>query len=146
VGTPEFEPFPFQTFDGQYWTILETQRGLAYTLTGVVLVNFKGSGPEIKRTNLHFSVDIRELPEGQGLRLSYWAPFATLNAMSNDDIAKDALWAVDTFKLTDPRRVMRTVELDCGLATRDIDGRVLRVGYAIHLVGSLAPFTPVHPG
>jgi hypothetical protein len=143
MGTPVLL---FQGFDGQYYTLFETQRGLAYTLTGVVLVNFKGTGggpANITRTNLQFTVGIPELPDGQGLRFKYWAPFATLNTISNDDIARDALWAVDNFNVADPQHVARGVTVNCALAVRDIDGFILRVGYIIHLVGDLAPFTHI---
>jgi hypothetical protein len=111
---------------------------LAYTLTGLVPITFKGTaGNDFLRDTLQFEVPIRQLPIGKGLQLVRWAPFVTLNSISNDGTAVNAGWAVDDFTIPFTEAPMTAVSVKCDLAVRDIDGYVLRVGYQIHLLGSL---------
>ena len=118
---------------------VEGERG-AYTLTGVALYTFEGSpGQQWNRGRLDLRVAIPDLPNGKGLKLEHWAPFVTLNAIANDHEAVDAGWAVDRFQLDNAGEPsIRTAEVSAQLAVRDIDGFVLRVGYVIHLLGTLA--------
>ena len=127
-------------FDSQHWVDFDTADGRkAYTLTGVALTTFKGgeTGEGWLRQDLMFDVAIPDLPQGKGLKLVHWAPFVTLNAIANDQLANNAGWAVDGFEVESPQQVMRSVRIRCKLAVRDIDGFILRVGYSIALLGSL---------
>jgi hypothetical protein len=125
-------------YDSQQYVYFETLSGqLAYSLTGVVRTTFKGTGNTFTRDTLEFRVPIPDLPGGQGLKFDHWAAFVTLNSIANDDISKDAAWAVDSFQITSPETVKTEAVVDCGLAVRDVDGFILRVGYAVSLVGKL---------
>jgi hypothetical protein len=115
----------FQLPDGR-WT---------YTLSGVVLMTFQGQGADFRRDQLQFDVPIPDLPPGQGLKLHMWAPLVTLNAISNNGVSNDAGWAVDDFYLPEHGPMTR-VRVQAGLAVRDSDGFVLRVGYMINLLGT----------
>jgi hypothetical protein len=131
-------------FDSQHSLDFTTQEGLrAYTLTGLVLIDFGGApGGQFVRDTLRFSVPIPDLPAGQGLQLTHWAPFVTLNAISNDGTATDALWAVDTFAVTNAGPPLRSIDVAASLAVRDVDGFILRVGYVLQLLGSLVTLPP----
>jgi hypothetical protein len=128
-----------QGIESPHWVVYRTANDLlAYTLTGVVLLTFKGTGRRYLREPFSFKVPIPELPDKKGLKLVHWAPFVTLNSISNDGPATDAAWAVDDFAVTDTASVLRSVPITTHLAVRDIDGFILRVGYVISLLGSLA--------
>jgi hypothetical protein len=103
----------------------------------VVKLTMKGDGAQYRRDKLTFDVQIPELPSRKGLKLVHWAPFVTLNSISNDNAAYDAAWAVDNFGLVSSDGPMRSVSVFCHLAVRDVDGFVLRLGYIVHLLGSL---------
>jgi hypothetical protein len=134
---PEFIPMA-EGIESPHWLSFPTGDGrLYYVLTGVVKMTVKGEGAAWKRLRLDFSVEIPDLPAGKGLRLDHWAPLVTLNSIANDKAAVDAGWAVDNFSLGDTGSVLRTVSVQTLLAVRDVDGFILRLGYAIHLVGRL---------
>ena len=125
----------------QYYVYFPTANGLiAYTLTGVVqmLVQGQATGTDFYRTVFYFDVPIPDLPAGKGLQLVHWAPFVTLNSISNDGVAENAGWAVDDFSVLRPGAVSNSVSMQANLAVRDIDGYILRCGYEIHLLGSIA--------
>jgi hypothetical protein len=127
-----------QGLESEHWLSFPTGDGrLCQVLTGVVKMTVKGDGAAWTRLGLDFSVDLHDLPAGKGLRLDNWTVLVTPNAFSNDKAAVDAGWAVDGFSLADPGSVHRSVTVNTRLAVRDVDGFLLRVGYAIHLVGRL---------
>ena len=129
-------------YESQHWTWHSTpvpgQR--AYTLTGVALVTFQGTPGQRWRTTRSQRGDPR--PAGRkGLKLQHWARFVTLNAIANDHEAVDVGWAVDGFRLDNAGEPsIRSAQVSAQLAARDADGFVLRVGYVIHLLGTLADF------
>jgi hypothetical protein len=124
--------------ESKQWVVFETPSGLlAYTLTGVVKLTMKGDGAQFRRDKLTFTVPIPDLPPRKGLKFVHWAPFVTLNSISNDNAAYDAGWAVDDFGLESTGGAMLAVSVFCHLAIRDVDGFILRLGYVIHLLGSL---------
>ena len=135
VGT-----FPRRDPESVHWTVMNTADGqTAFTLTGIIVTEFKGVGNQWERGRLEFPVSIQPLAPGKGLVLRHWAPFVTINSISNDDISKDAGWAVDGFSLADPEKfAVAGVTVRCDLAVRDVDGFIFRIGYHLHLVGTLA--------
>src|SRR6266508_6565794 len=131
MADPTFAVTVIDTGSPHFVTFTTPNGMLAYTFTGIVLIDFKGTGPDIFRTSLQFSIPIPGLSPGQGLKLFNWAPFVTLSAISNDGPAIDALWAVDEFSIDSPERALPTVAVNCKLAVRDIDGRILRLSYVV---------------
>jgi len=142
---PEFAGIPPQGYSSQHFVNFKTADGLiSYTLTGIVTITFQGAatGSDFLRKPLTFEVPIPDLPPRKGLKLRHWAPFVTLGSISNDGTAINAGWAVDDFSITNANTVMTSVGVATNLAVRDVDGFVLRVGYAIHLLGALADLPP----
>lgn len=124
----------------QHFVHFTTPEGLtAYTLTGVAQITFRGenTGLDFLRTTVTFAVPLPDLPDETGLRLVHWAPFVTLQSISNDDVAVNAGWAVDDFRLIGTDRVSNFVYVEANIAVRDVDGYILRLGYHITLLGSL---------
>lgn len=141
MGTPGKGFTGPATPSSQYYVYFPTANGLiAYTLTGVVqmLVQGQATGTDFYRPVFYFDVPIPDLPAGKGLQLVHWAPFVTLNSISNDGVAENAGWAVDDFSVLRPETVSNSVSMQANLAVRDIDGYILRCGYEIHLLGSIA--------
>ncbi len=147
MGTPgKGLPGPL-TLSSQYYVYFPTANGsIHYTLTGVVetLVQGQATGTEFFRTQIIFNVPIPDLPSGKGLQLVHWAPFVTLNSISNDGVAENAGWAVDDFVVLNPGTISSTVTVQASLAVRDIDGFILRCGYELHLLGNIADIPPFH--
>ena len=74
-----------------------------------------------------------------------WAPFVTLNSISNEQQAVNAGWAVDAFRmLVSPGDHQSGVTVSCDVAVRDVDGYILRLGYIVFIVGKLVA-QPVIP-
>jgi hypothetical protein len=131
----------FSSVESRHHVVFETADGMrSYTLTGVAIGQLKGTGQQWFRSGTNFSIPIPDLPTGKGLKLVHWAPLVTLNSIANDSTAIDAGWAVDGFRLVDigPTAIRDWVEVVCDLAVRDTDGFVLRLGYVVHLLGSVA--------
>jgi len=129
------------TLSSQYYVYFPTVNNLiAYTLTGVVLMTIQGraTGLDFYRTSFSFDVPIPDLPAGKGLQLVHWAPFVTLNSISNDGVAENAGWAVDDFAILNPGTVNNSVNVQAKVAVRDTDGYILRCGYEVHLLGKIA--------
>jgi hypothetical protein len=127
------------------WVSFTTGDGhFACTMTGVALITARGTDTgDYRRDIREWDVPIRDLPSGQGLRLTKWAPFVTLNSISDDGAAVNAGWAVDDFKLESTDTLAVVAKIKAYIAVRDVDAFVLRLGYAVHLVGSLEPI-PLH--
>jgi hypothetical protein len=128
--------FPDEGKESIHWAKFEASGRMWYSLSGVVKTTFKGVGGGWERGTLIAQISIPDLPVGMGLKIEHWVPYAALNSVANDGPSNNAAWAVDTFSLHGfDTRPVTSVELDCQLATRDVDGYVLRVGYHIDLVG-----------
>jgi hypothetical protein len=142
MSQPTFVIVTPSSYTSQHFVKYPTANGLlAYTMTGVALLAFKGTGQDFNRKTLELTVPIPDLPAGQGLQLVHWAPFVTLASISNDGPAANAAWAVDTFSLPNAGQVLTSQTIECQLAVRDIDGYLLRVAYTLHLVGKTAPLS-----
>jgi hypothetical protein len=131
--------FRFDRIESPHYVQSTTPDGhAAYTLTGVAVVGVGGDGSsEWSRGKLNFYVPF-PLPAGKNFRLINWAPFVTLNSISNDREAVDAGWAIDGFRLVRPDRLQgNLVQVEVDVATRDVDGYILRLGYHVSLVGEI---------
>ena len=121
----------------------------SYTLTGVAGIDAQGGQPgegRWSRWNIYLAIDIPDLPKSppKKLQLIHWAPFFSLNSISNDGVATDAGWAVDDWTaeqgaghldpITDP---LSQVGYLVKVAVSDSDGFLLRIGYNISLLGRL---------
>jgi hypothetical protein len=138
MGDPEIQ---IAHVSSPHYTKFTTGEGqLAYTLTGVVVINEKGDGSKWRRFGLDFDVPIPDLPPEQAMKLIHWAVLVTPNSIANDQAAIDAGWAVDDFHLVNPNDQQKGyVRVMCELAVRDVDGLILRLGYFIQLLGILVP-------
>jgi hypothetical protein len=142
------------SYDSQYYSYFDLPDGTrAYTLTGVAVCTVGGLGlpsdGRWRREQLYVIVSIPDLPDfppQNAVLLRHWAPFFTLNSISNDGVANDAGWAVDSWEVKQPGDVpaagpltdpVRVVGYAVNLAAGDIDGYILRVGYHINLVGQI---------
>jgi hypothetical protein len=132
--------------DSQYWSYFDLPDGRrSYTLTGVAVCTVHADADEGRfyRKDLYVIVDIPGLAAshaGSQFVPEHWAPFFCLNAISNDNAAINAAWAVDSWEVTQPggtsvEKPLRSVGYTVHLAVGDADGYILRVGYNISLVG-----------
>jgi len=131
------------SFDSVHAVDFELNDGKHFVqLTGVAILLFKGTGGEWHREDLSLFVKLPPIiPEGKSFKVEQFAPFVTLNSISNQQQAVNAGWAVDTFD-SSAALVLReqpAVPIRATLAVRDIDGFVLRVGYSISVVGAFVP-------
>jgi hypothetical protein len=124
-------------------TTLNGESGFrAYTLTGVGVFTVQGGGGgRWKQDKLALRVkfpDLPDFPPKNGVELHHWAPFFTLNSISNDGVANDAGWAVDRWVLNTPTdRPTPDLTFTIDLAVGDSDGFILRVGYMIDVLGKI---------
>lgn len=127
-------------FESQHYVHTETADGLhLYTLTGVVLLHLRGTGRDWLRGQVNLGITVPEIPAGTGLKLKHWAPLVTLNAIQNDEVANWAGWAVDWFQLAYPAvPITKQVTVETGVAVRDSDGYLLRLGYEVTLTGTFS--------
>lgn len=136
-------------FSSMHYVITELPDGTRYwTLTGIADLSdrVKGSGAEWQREWVLLTVIIPAIGLNT-VRVRQWAPFVTLDAVTNGDNAH-AGWAVESFHLMDsdlhevpakPGALMRTATVGCGIKVRGVEGCVLRLGYSIQLMGTLEP-------
>ena len=96
------EPWTYpDELESQYYSYYDLPGDLrTYTLTGVALCTVKSEGKAGRwyREQLYISVELPGLPDfppKNALKLIHWAPFFTLNSISNDGVANNAGWAVD---------------------------------------------------
>lgn len=134
-------------FISPHWTYARTaDNKTIITLTGVVILHLKGTGGSWLRDRVILGLRLPShlFPAGQGLLVEYWAPFVTLNAISNKEHAVNAGWAIDAFGFHFDERhppnegyYMNSIPIWADLAVRDIDGYLLRLGYHVTVVGVL---------
>jgi hypothetical protein len=129
---------------GTWFPLDSSEDGLRYyTLTGIASLSFKGIGGSWNRTPCAIDVGIPGLPAGKGIVLEQWAPLVTLNSIANEQASIEAGWAVDNFDLKFPTgKSVDVVSVLADLAVRDVDGFILRLGYAINLIGRVADLSP----
>ena len=114
-----------------------------WTLTGVVILSLRGSGERWRREQVNLGITVPLIPRGRALQLRHWAPFVTINAVGNDNVAHDAGWALDWFRLHDPETPkLRHVLIETQVAVRDSDGWVYRLGYEVTLSGTFVEEPP----
>lgn len=112
-----------------------------YTITGVVILDFKGVGPAWRRDRVYLSIRFPGfIPAGRRLVITQWAPLITLNAVANDHAAENAGWGVDSFEGPYSRYISPGGDfpLWADIAVRDIDGWLFRLGYSVTLKCQLA--------
>lgn len=124
-------------FKTHHWTHSKTGDGLEHiVLTGVVAIHQKGESEERwRRDQVTLILPIFNLPRGQYLKLRYWAPFVTINAIYNKDTSYDSGHAVDAFRLLNPGAQRRNIHLQADIAIRDTDAWLYRIGYHVTLIG-----------
>lgn len=109
---------------------------LAYTLTGIAMIaDGKGESQAWKQYTLPFAVDLPGLTPGKKLALVHWAPFITVSSFANDNVATNAGWAVDSFRLIGTGNAKTRIDVEVDIAIRDADGWILRLAYCINVVG-----------
>lgn len=128
-------------FVSQHWVRTHTADDKELiTLTGIVLVDIKGTGQEWYRDELILTIRFPDLlPPDKWILIEHWAPFITINAIYNRRHAVNAGWAVDEF--WGPGRVEvgngGSITMHARIAVRDVDGWLFRVGYNLTLSGIL---------
>ncbi|MGO9116386.1 MAG: hypothetical protein ACLQPD_02120 [Desulfomonilaceae bacterium] len=116
------------------------------TLTGLVILDKShGTGGDWRRDEVQFALKFHGIAEDKLVEMWYWAPFVTLNSISNEREAINAGWAVDAFRmLVSPGDRLGGVTVSCDVAVRDSDGYILRLAYIVFIVGKLVD-RPVIP-
>jgi hypothetical protein len=76
-----------------------------------------------------------------GFNIEQWAPLASLNSVYNRDVSNNAGSSVNTFRVLD--QPDDDVHLVLGVAVRDSDGFLFRVGFYLTLVGRLVQLNNV---
>jgi hypothetical protein len=123
-------------FVSRHFVRSDTADGLElFTLSGVLILHQIGTDREWFRDEIHISLGVPGLARGELFDLRHWAPFVTISAIANDGAAMWAGWAVDWFRLTDPLTPARKFTIETGIAVRDSDGWLLRLGYKLWLAG-----------
>lgn len=120
-----------------------------YVLTGVIIVDWKtkvtGSGWN-RENSLLIGITIPGIPLHKALRLRHWAPFLTLNSISNDGPSNNAGWAVDEFSILDVSTpIQKEMVVKVQIAGRDSDGWIHRLGYHITLLGNFVDYSVPGP-
>ncbi len=138
-------------FSSTHYVMTEFGDGVRHwTLTGIADLSgqVRGKGAAWQREWVLLTLMIPGLGLNT-LRVKQWAPFVTLDAVTQDGDPTNAGWAIESFHLMDaelhevpalPGALMRTATLGCGIKVRGLEGCVLRLGYSIQLIGSLEPF------
>jgi hypothetical protein len=82
------------------------------------------------------------LPAGTywAFAMDQWAPIASLNSIYNSDVSNNAGSSVNTFGVSQPG-LDNSVYLNMGIAVRDSDGYLFRIGFYVTLVGRLVEQT-----
>ncbi len=136
------------SFGSTHYLVAPLGNGMSHwVLSGIVDLSHrvKGWGANWRHENLILTLAIPGIGD-QYLRVQQWAPFVTLNAVSNDGQSVNAGWDVESFQLIEtgthdvPVRegsLLREASIACAVNVRDIDGYVLRLGYTLHLMGLL---------
>jgi len=119
-------------------------RGLII-LSGVALINFRGNSSNWVRDRVTLGINddlaraIANAPYQPrpgfffAFVIEQWAPFATVNARFNANVANNDGTAADAFSL-DPS-FGATLHVD--VAVRDTDAEIFRLGYQVSLYGRL---------
>ena len=141
VNFHQLNPDDAPRFRSQYWvhTPVANDRHLV-TLSGIVVIDYKGiTSDEWRHDTLHLGIAFPSdfFPQKKVLKLEYWAPFVTINAIYNKDAAVNAGWAVDDFgvSLSPDKTVSGSIHIWANIAVRDSDGYLYRVGYNLTVSG-----------
>jgi hypothetical protein len=120
---------------------------ICYVLTGIFIVNLRGSSQDWLRERISLSVPIPGLPNDKGLAVENWAPLFTLSAIYNEGNSVNNGDAIDNFFLdipSDPNVGTHSLSWEVDVGIRDSDAFIFRIGYNITLVGTLKP-VPIIP-
>jgi hypothetical protein len=127
----------------QHWVhFTDAQQRQVYMLSGTCVLDPIPTGPQDdsrwQRGTTSFSVDVPDLPAGQGLVVQQWAPAVVLGSIQNDGVANNAGWAVDDFDLQVGEGPDTRVYPVFNYAVGDTDGYLERVAYTVTVVGYFA--------
>ncbi len=134
----QIDPAQAGRFKSSHWvhTQVANNKHLV-TLTGIVLTDFKGTGQNWRRDRIEFALRFPTsfIPTGRWFQVEHWAPFVTINAISNQHHAVNAGWAVDQFGGPGSVKIFNSVGIWADMAIRDIDGHLWRIGYTLTVSG-----------
>jgi hypothetical protein len=127
-----------------HYLVMPSTGGRTYVaLTGIVLATLKGiSETQWRRETFRILPSLSDARQAAGFPGNYWfravhgTAFATLSAIYNDNVANDAGWAIDAFRLVNLRTLLPHAILEVDTAVRDTDGYILRLGYNIAMLGT----------
>ena len=134
---------PAQFVTPHYLVMPSTGGRTCVALTGIVLATLKGiSETQWRRETFRILPSLSDARQAAGFPGNYWfravhgTAFATLSAIYNDNVANDAGWAIDAFRLVNLRTLLPHAILEVDTAVRDTDGCILRLGYNIAMLGT----------
>ena len=126
-------------FGTRYWVHTEAVGNKQLiTLTGYVIIGFTGTGGDWRRETLELILDFPDIfPPGpvKWLKIEHWAPFVTINAITNEQQSVNAGWAVDDFRGPGPITIRQSVPILADIAVREVDGNLIRIGYSLTVSG-----------
>ena len=135
-------------FKSHHWvhTEVANNRHLV-TITGIAKIDYKGTSRDRWRRDrllLGLKFPTSFIPRGKWFQIEHWAPFVTINAIFNEDLSRNAGWAVDEFGLSRPTqmKVRNSVGIWARIGVRDSDGKIIRVGYSLTVSGVISDPPP----
>jgi hypothetical protein len=153
--TPALAPnrilFSQSDIESYHWAKwVAADNSTCYTLSGVIKVSFQGnSTSNWLRQQIKCVMNIPELTTGWGLHLKYWAPYAGLNSIYNQNQSNNSGFSVDNFNVVDretsPLYGQSTITLSIDIAARDTDAFLYRVGFNVTIVGVAKVLRPIPP-
>jgi hypothetical protein len=144
------QTFTQQDIESFHWVRFPGLNGeVLFALSGIIRTETKGDSQNWLGVPITCKIDIPTLPQGQGFFIYYHAPFAALNSVFNQNQSINSGHSVNTCKLKevnpDGNFGSNTITLELGLAVRDNDAYLHRVGFNIMLAGVIRPLKPVDP-
>ncbi|MBK8610822.1 MAG: hypothetical protein IPL84_13015 [Chitinophagaceae bacterium] len=147
---PNRQTFTQQDIESFHWVRFPGMNGeILFVLSGIIRTETKGSSQNWLNVPITCQINIPTLPQGQGFFIHYHAPFAALNSVFNQNQSVNSGHSVNTCRLKDVNPNgnfgSNTITLELGLAVRDSDAYLHRVGFNITLAGVILPLKPVDP-
>jgi hypothetical protein len=142
--------FTQQDIESFHWVRFPGADGeLLIAMSGIIRTEIKGSSQNWLGVPITCTINIPTLSQGQGLFIRYHCPFAALNSVYNQNVANNSGHSVNTCRLININPGgnfgSNHVTLELGLAVRESDAYLHRVGFNIILTGVLRPLPPVEP-
>ena len=116
-------------FDQPRFMSVPVVGNIFWIMTGVVIVDFRGAGPEWIEDTLRFELSHHRFAQS---RFNGATAAASLCSIANDGHAVNAGWTVTSARAR--RNSNGMIEVLMTLQVRDVDGWLHRVGYEVNVL------------